>query len=152
METQASKYNNRLPRQVRLNGNLRRHRGNTKVVRLMQEQPSIRRIRERINLKVWGWPVLICCLLIWAWILIFWLTSESKSETIVQPNSIRGLIMVDGLGIIFMSFLWCLAYRYRKIQGKSIGRLTKISLIFLSFMILLSIAAGIINYIVAFNN
>jgi hypothetical protein len=118
----------------------------------MQEQTVIRKVCERINLKVWGCPVLICCLLIWAWILLFWLTSDSQGEFIVQPNSIKELVMVGGLGIIFISFLWWLVYRYRKIQGKPIGRMTKISLIFLSSMILLGIVAGIVNYIVAFNN
>lgn len=101
----------------------------------------------KFGIRIWGWPTLIVFLLQWALMGIFVLTSPNKwGEYFLEPESGRERLFISLLGVIYISYMWVLIYRYSKMAEKKLLSITKWGVILLTVLIVLSITSNIFLY------
>jgi hypothetical protein len=104
-----------------------------------------RLLADKVNLKIWGWPLLFFSLIIWAWeLLIFFVIGEKG----LAPGSLKEAVFVQVLGIGFVCFFWILSYRYRRITGSPVRKRTKVFLITFTVLFVLGLIAVVVNQFV----
>ncbi|MHC4571134.1 MAG: hypothetical protein ACYS0C_03525 [Planctomycetota bacterium] len=107
----------------------------------------IKRIIKSDGFRIYFWPIFICYLLFP--VLAFALFMP------VEPSSLKEDVFVVYGGIVWMSCLWILVVRYRRIKGKSVGKRAKVLLIILTAAWLFSLildAVKIAHQFSALNN
>ncbi len=78
---------------------------------------------------------------------VFKLTSPDKSKYFLEPGSWRESLWVSLLGVLFISYLWVLVYRYSKMTEKKMSFIAKWGTVFLTIMFTLGIIGNLIRYL-----
>ena len=88
-----------------------------------------KRIVNSDGFKIYFWPMAICYLFALAMMLFFFP---------LEPESLKETVFVYILGLAMMSCFWIIAFRYRKVKNKSVGKRAIILLIIITAIFLLS--------------
>ena len=101
----------------------------------------------KFAIRIWGWPTLIFYILQIALMAVFKLTMPENSKNFLEPKSGRELLWSILLGILIISYMWVLVYRYSTMTGKKLSFIAKWGTVFLTIMIILGIISSIFLYL-----
>ena len=99
----------------------------------------------KFAIRVWGWPTLILILLQWGLMALFVLTSPDKSQYFLEPESGREKLFEGLLGVFYISYMWVLICRYKKMTDKKMLCVTKWGVILLTALFFLGIMSLLHN-------
>ena len=79
----------------------------------------------KFAIRIWGWPTLIFYVLQLVLMAVFKFTSPDKSKYFLEPESGRELLWDILLGILIVSYMWVLVYRYSIMTEKKLSFIAK---------------------------
>jgi uncharacterized membrane protein SpoIIM required for sporulation len=91
-----------------------------------------------MRIKIWGWPTLFFYALFILLVVIFAVTSGHSDSGIIPPGSEREDVFVGLVGLLIISYLWLLIYRFRK-NNIHISWLAKYGVMFLTVVFILDL-------------
>ncbi len=118
---------------------------------------NIKRIVKSDGFRTYFWPIFLCYLFTLISMFFFaQMDTGNQTKFLFEPGGqIESIFVLIG-GTIWISCLWILVARYRKIKDKSVGKRAMILLTGLTAIILLSVISRIcitfLNFILIFPN
>ena len=98
----------------------------------------VKRIVNSNGFKIYFWPIFICYLVSFVcWVLFL----------PMEPGSLKEFVFLCIGNILWLSCLWILVARYRKVKGKSVGKRTIILLSLLTVVCLVAVILTVASII-----
>jgi len=102
----------------------------------------VKRIVNSDGFKIYFWPIFICYLISTVCLVLF---------LPMKPGSLKEFVFICIGNVLWLSCLWILVSRYRRVKGKPVGEKTVILLSLLTVICLvavISMVASIIRLVV----
>ena len=101
----------------------------------------------KFAIRIWGWPTLIFYALQLVLMAVFKFTSPDKSKYFLEPESGRELLWNILLGILIISYMWVLVYRYSIMTEEKLSFIAKWGTVSITVLFILGIISSIFLFL-----